>query len=87
MKQTPKALIALAVILIFSLLVTQGTEDIAPVQQRLLAGTYFTTPTRTSNVNKYCPANLNRSSLASPSDYTNAESQRKQVNSQLNIDG
>ena len=58
----------------------------APPPQRLLQ-TYTTTSTRTSNVGKLCPANLDRTTLVDQNDISAAQSQRSEVNAALGIDG
>ena len=55
-------------------------------KQRLLPS-YQTSTTRTDNVGKYCSANLDRTTLVSSSDLSSASSNRKDVSSQLGIDG
>ena len=58
----------------------------APPAHRLLQ-TYTTTSTRTSNVGKLCPANLDRTTLVDQNDISQAKSQREELNSALGIDG
>lgn len=57
-----------------------------PQKARLLQN-YQTSSTRTSNVNNYCPANLDRNTLAPTSDISTAQSNMNAVRSQLGIDG
>jgi len=86
MKPSVKAILVLALVAAVSLLASQETQAALPAPQRLL-GSYTTTPTRTTNVNTYCSASLNRSNLVSSQDFSDAQSMRTTVNSQLGIDG
>jgi hypothetical protein len=87
MKTTAKSLIVLALVAALTFFASDQTQTLTPAPQRLLTGTYTTTPTRTDNVNKFCPANLDRTTLVSASDVTEAQSMRTSVNTQLGIDG
>lgn len=86
MKPAIKGLIVVALVAALSFFASEETKNILPAPARLL-GTYTTTSTRSTNVNKYCAANLNRSSLVSATDFSDAQSMRTDVNTQLKIDG
>lgn len=88
MKNSLKGLLAIAAILFISVLVSQQTQEMPTVTQRLLqATTYTTTSTRSNNVNDLCPANLDRSTLVNSGDVSSAASMRAEVNSAIGIDG
>ncbi len=58
-----------------------------PHPQRVLAVTYQTSSNRTANVNKYCPTNVDRTTLAPAGDTSTAQTYMNGVRSQLGIDG
>lgn len=76
----------LLLLALLSLAVWDNTESLAPPKQRLLL-TYQTSSTRSSNIGNNCPANLDRSTLASTSDISTAQNLLNSVKSQLGIDG
>ena len=86
MKTSAKVVLGLTAVVLLSLLISEGTQDLAPAPKRLLQ-TYTTTSTRTTNVNNLCPANLDRTTLVSSADKTAAQEQRTEVSNTLGIDG
>jgi hypothetical protein len=85
MKLSYIGLLVLVIVAGVSYFASEKTEQILPPTQRLLG--YTTTATRSDNVNKNCPANLDRTTLVSTSDYNDAQSMRTTVNSNLGIEG
>ena len=81
MKTSAKVVLGLTAVVLLSLLISEGTQDLAPAPKRLLQ-TYTTTSTRTTNVNNLCPANLDRTTLVSSADKTAAQEQRTEVTRQ-----
>lgn len=81
-----KSCAALLLLALVSLAVWDSTEPLAPPKQRLLA-TYQTSSTRSSNIANNCPADLNRTTLASTSDISTAQTYLSNVKSQLGVDG
>lgn len=81
-----KSCAVLLVLALISLAVWDNTEPLAPPKQRLLL-TYQTSSTRSSNIANNCPANLDRTTLASTSDISTAQTYLNNVKSQLGIDG
>jgi hypothetical protein len=88
MKSTIKGLLAIAAILTVSVFVSQQTQEMPTVTERLLqATTYTTTSTRSNNVKDLCPANLDRTTLVNSGDVSAASSMRAEVNTAIGIDG
>ena len=88
MKTSVKSLMVLGLVAALTFFASDQTVALPAAPQRLLqTQTYTTTTTRTNNVNTYCPANLNRSTLVSATDVTDAQSQRTSINTQLGLDG
>lgn len=86
MKTSVKGILVLAVVVAVSFFASEKTEQSLPATQRLLS-TYTTTSVRSDNVNKYCAANLDRTTLVSTSDYTEAQSMRATVDASMGISG
>jgi hypothetical protein len=84
-----KSAAVLLVVALLSFAVWDGAEPSIPPpqQQRILAITYQTSANRTTNVNKYCPANVDRTTLAPADDATTAQTNMNGVRSQLGLDG
>lgn len=85
MKPSYKGLLVLALVAAVSFFASEKTQNILPAPQRLLP--YTTTSTRTDNVVKNCPENMDRTTLVSTADFNEAKTMRTTVNSNLGVDG
>jgi hypothetical protein len=72
---------------IVSLAVWSSPQQATVPQKARLLQNYQTSSSRSSNVNSYCPANLDRSTLAPTADVSTAQGNMNAVRSQLGIDG
>lgn len=81
-----KSLIILLAAALLSLVIWDNSVKPISVQSRLLSP-YQTSANRTSNVQTYCPANIDRNSLAPSADISTAQTNMNGVRSQLGVDG
>jgi hypothetical protein len=84
---TVKGMGVLLLVVVVSFVAWEGDEVVLETSPRLLVTSYQTNPTRTSNVQKYCPASLDRTTLATTADVSTAQTNQNNVNSALGIDG
>ena len=76
----------LLLVALVSVAVWDSAEQPLAQPNRLLAS-YQTSSTRSSNVNSYCPANLDRTTLAPSAEVSTALTNMNGVRSQLGVDG
>jgi hypothetical protein len=83
---TSKGIIILLLVGLISFFAWDNTQKAVPVKVRFLSG-YQTSSSRTNNVQTYCPANIDRTTLVSSGDVSSAQNIMNSIRSQLGIDG
>lgn len=85
---TVKGIVVLLLVALISLAVWDSSSETLEARKRLLpSGTYQTNSTRTNNVQSYCAAYTDRTTLATTDDISSAKTNQNTVNSALGIDG